>query len=131
MNLKSALRLYLLADTGLVAPERLPEIVAAALQGGATCVQLRAKQQTTLEQIQLARQLLRHKADVNAKDRYGWTALRRAAVRGHEAVVQLLLDRGADLTVRDEAYNVTPLGWALYLKKEPVAELLRRSGATR
>jgi thiamine-phosphate pyrophosphorylase len=59
VNLRSALRLYLLADTGLVAPARLPEVVAAALRGGMTCVQLRAKQQTTLEQIELARELLR------------------------------------------------------------------------
>jgi thiamine-phosphate pyrophosphorylase len=58
-RLKSVLRLYLLADTGLVPPERLPEVVATALRGGVTCVQLRAKGATTLEQIDLARELLR------------------------------------------------------------------------
>ncbi len=52
------LRLYLLADTGLVAPDHLPEVVRAALTGGVTAVQLRAKDLTTLQQIDLARALL-------------------------------------------------------------------------
>jgi thiamine-phosphate pyrophosphorylase len=54
---RGAVRLYLLADTGLVAPERLPEAVAAALRGGVTLMQLRAKGITTLAQIRLARTL--------------------------------------------------------------------------
>jgi thiamine-phosphate pyrophosphorylase len=56
-RLRAALRLYLLADTGLAAPERLPEIVEAALRGGFTAVQLRAKTATTLELLELARNL--------------------------------------------------------------------------
>lgn len=56
-RLRVALRLYLLADTGLVPPERLPETVGAALRGGVTAVQLRAKTATTLEQLELARAL--------------------------------------------------------------------------
>lgn len=55
--LRSALRLYLLADTGLVAPESLPNVVQAALRGGVTSVQLRAKTATTLELLELARTL--------------------------------------------------------------------------
>jgi thiamine-phosphate pyrophosphorylase len=56
-RLRAVLRLYLLADAGLVPPERLPQIVAAALRGGATAVQLRAKTATTLELLDLARNL--------------------------------------------------------------------------
>ena len=56
-RLRTALRLYLLADTGLVPPDRLPEIVARAIRGGVTAVQLRAKTATTLEQLELARRL--------------------------------------------------------------------------
>ena len=56
-HLRSALRLYLLADTGLAPAERLPHIVSAALRGGATAVQLRAKSATTLELLELARAL--------------------------------------------------------------------------
>src|SRR5437773_4006636 len=56
-RLRAALRLYLLADAGLVPPEQLPRIVAAALRGGVTAVQLRAKGATTLELLELARRL--------------------------------------------------------------------------
>jgi thiamine-phosphate pyrophosphorylase len=56
-HLRSALRVYLLADTGLVPPTNLPDVVAAALRGGVTAVQLRAKSATTLELLELARTL--------------------------------------------------------------------------
>ncbi|MBV9577368.1 MAG: thiamine phosphate synthase [Chloroflexi bacterium] len=56
-RVRAALRVYLLADTGLVAPEALPEVVAAAIRGGVTCVQLRDKVATTLQQLELARRL--------------------------------------------------------------------------
>jgi thiamine-phosphate pyrophosphorylase len=54
-RLRTALRLYLLADTGLVAPTELPDVVSAALRGGVSAVQLRAKAETTLEMLELAR----------------------------------------------------------------------------
>ncbi len=57
-HLRDLVWLYLLADTGLVERERLPAVVAAAVDGGATLVQLRAKGRTTLEQIELGRRLL-------------------------------------------------------------------------
>jgi thiamine-phosphate pyrophosphorylase len=56
-RLRAVLRLYLLADAGLVPPERLTDVVAAALRGGVTAVQLRAKAATTLELLDLARNL--------------------------------------------------------------------------
>ncbi len=56
-RLRAALRVYLLADAGLVPPDRLPEVVTAALRGGVTAVQLRAKSATTLELLELARNL--------------------------------------------------------------------------
>lgn len=56
-RLRAALRVYLLADAGLAPSERLPSIVAAALRGGVTAVQLRAKLATTLELLELARNL--------------------------------------------------------------------------
>ena len=37
-RLRATLRLYLLADAGLVPPEQLPRIVADALRGGVTAV---------------------------------------------------------------------------------------------
>lgn len=57
--------------------------------------------------------LLDKGADVNAKFRYGTTALFKAAERGHVAVVKLLLDRGADVNVKDTFYGATAMSWAL------------------
>lgn len=52
-------------------------------------------------------------ADVNAKFRYGATALFKAAERGHTEVVKLLIERGADVTVKDTFYGATAMTWAI------------------
>ena len=52
-------------------------------------------------------------ADVNAKFRYGTTALFKAAERGHADVAKVLLERGADLKVKDTFYGATAMSWAL------------------
>ena len=57
--------------------------------------------------------LLDKGADVNAKFRYGATALFKAAERGNADIVKLLLARGADATVRDTFYNAKAMTWAL------------------
>lgn len=51
-------------------------------------------------------------ADVNAKFRYGATALFKAAERGHTEVAKLLIERGADVSIRDTFYGATALFWA-------------------
>lgn len=51
------LSVYLVLDTGLVAPERLAAVASAAVRGGATAVQLRAKHATTTERAAMARQV--------------------------------------------------------------------------
>jgi hypothetical protein len=50
---------------------------------------------------------------VNAKFRYGATALFKAAERGNFDIVKLLLARGADATVKDTFYNAKAMTWAL------------------
>jgi hypothetical protein len=57
--------------------------------------------------------LLDQGADVNAKFRYGTTALFKAAERGHVEIVKLLLAHGADATVKDTFYGATAMSWAL------------------
>jgi hypothetical protein len=57
--------------------------------------------------------LLDKGADVNAKFRYGTTALFKAAERGHVEVVKILLARGADVSVKDTFYGATAMTWAL------------------
>ena len=59
------------------------------------------------------RALLDKGADVNAKFRYGATALFKAAERGHTEVVKALIERGADVTIRDTFYGATAMYWAI------------------
>ena len=63
-------------------------------------------------------------ADVNAKFRYGATALFKAAERGHVDVAKILLDRGADVKVKDTFYQATAMTWALDNKHIGVVRLL-------
>ncbi len=68
--------------------------------------------------------LLDKGADVNAKFRYGATALFKAAERGYTEVVKLLLERGADVSVKDTFYGATAMTWALDNKHIEVVSLL-------
>ncbi|MCM3905849.1 MAG: ankyrin repeat domain-containing protein [Pyrinomonadaceae bacterium] len=63
--------------------------------------------------VTLVTALLDKGADVNAKFRYGTTALFKAAERGHTEVVKVLIARGADVTVKDTFYGATAMTWAL------------------
>lgn len=42
----------------------------------------------------------------------GATPLHFAALNGHQDVIELLVDRGADLEARDDEFNATPISWA-------------------
>lgn len=68
-------------------------------------------------------------ADVNAKFRYGTTALFKAAERGNAEVAKVLLDRGADVQVKDTFYGATALSWALENDHLDVVSLLLAKGA--
>jgi ankyrin repeat protein len=68
-------------------------------------------------------------ADVNAKFRYGATALFKAAEKGHTEVVRLLLERGADANIKDTFYGATAMTWALSNKHVGVVSALLDKGA--
>ncbi|HEX9760646.1 MAG TPA: ankyrin repeat domain-containing protein [Candidatus Acidoferrales bacterium] len=68
--------------------------------------------------------------DVNAKYRYGATALFPACDRGHVEIVKLLLERGAEVNVQDTFYRATPLGWAANKGHAEIIKLLLDKGAT-
>jgi ankyrin repeat protein len=74
------------------------------------------------------RGLLRSGADVNARDRYGQTALMLAAHHGHREIVEILIGRGADLNVTAK-YNFSALMLAVVAGHAPIARLLARAGA--
>jgi ankyrin repeat protein len=104
---------------------RLTRITLAALFALALAAPARAQadpKQALNEQLYEAarkgdaaevRALLDKGADVNAKYRYGATALFKAAERGHTEVVKLLIERGADVNVKDTFYGATAISWAL------------------
>ena len=68
--------------------------------------------------------LLDRGADVNAKFRYGATALFKAAERGNAEVTRILLARGADVKVKDTFYQATAMTWALNGKHVQIVRLL-------
>lgn len=58
------------------------------------------------------------------------TPLHQAALVGHEAVVRLLVERGARLDIEDTLYHGTPLGWAIHGGQRQVESYLRgRAGS--
>jgi ankyrin repeat protein len=57
------------------------------------------------------------------------TPLHQAALANHDAVVQLLVERGARLDIADTIYKATPLGWAEYAGRTGIADFLRARGA--
>jgi|ERR1041384_260086 hypothetical protein len=73
--------------------------------------------------------LLDKGADVNAKFRYGTTALFKAAERGNAEVTKVLLDRGIDINVRDTFYHTNAMSWALQNDHYDVVRLLLQKGA--
>jgi ankyrin repeat protein len=66
---------------------------------------------------------------LDLKDSYGRTPLSWAAEMGHEAVVKLLLEKGAELETKDKEYGRTPLSWAAINRHEAVVKLLLEKGA--
>jgi Ankyrin repeats (3 copies) len=61
------------------------------------------------------------------------TPLHQAVLGGHEAVVRLLVERGARLDIRDTIWHSTPLGWATHggdKARSRMADCLRSLGAT-
>ena len=73
--------------------------------------------------------LLDKGVNVNAKTRYGATALSYACDRGNVELVKLLIERGADVNAKDTFYGESPLGWALSKDNAPIVKLLLDKGA--
>ncbi len=64
--------------------------------------------------------------DINAPGARRIRALHQAAFYGHEELVDLLLERGADLTLTDDLYNGTAAGWARAGEHEALSQRLAR-----
>lgn len=57
------------------------------------------------------------------------TPLHQAALAGHDAVVRLLVERGARLDIQDTIYRGTPLGWAIHAGQTGIEQYLRAQPA--
>ncbi len=79
--------------------------------------------------IEAIKQHLAAGTDLNAKDEVaGWTPLNYAVMSGEKEAVEVLIDNGADVNVKDK-YGSTPLHDASLGKHNEVVELLISKGA--
>lgn len=60
----------------------------------------------------------RHAELINQRDKLGATALHHAAFGGHRAVVQALVEQGAEINAADGEFGATPTGWAIEYLRE-------------
>ena len=83
----------------------------------------------TLGAIAIVRALLDAGVDIDSRRSDGTTALHQAAFEGNAELVEELLARGADISLRDVMYDGTPAGWAEAGGNEDLAKrIAARSG---
>ncbi len=78
--------------------------------------------------IEMAKLLIEHGAEINIADKDGKTPLHEAAGRGKLEVAKLLIEHGADVNATDRL-SATPLRNAESCGDTKIAELLRQHGA--
>src|SRR5689334_1293901 len=116
-----------------------PSFVKALLKKGAE-VNIKTKDETTPlilttrtadEEVgvEIAKMLIEHKADINAKGWEGSTALMSAAANGKLKLLKLLLQNGARLNDEDD-HHATALTYAMHGKQQEVLSFLKSNGAT-
>ncbi|XP_044743261.1 ankyrin repeat and KH domain-containing protein 1 isoform X4 [Chrysoperla carnea] len=80
---------------------------------------------------ELVELLLSRGADIEHRDKKGFTPLILAATAGHEKVVEILLNHGADLEAQSERTKDTPLSLACSGGRYEVVELLLSRGSNK
>jgi ankyrin repeat protein len=83
--------------------------------------------------MEVAKFLLARGADINAIPPgfdYSGTALHYAALRGHKAMVEFLLQNGANPNIKDSKVHSSPAGWAAYGGHEDLKEYLEQAAET-
>jgi ankyrin repeat protein len=78
--------------------------------------------------VELAWILLKHGADIEARDTDDWSPLERATTNGHVDLTRVLLEHGANVNARD-IRRCTPLYWTSEWGKSAVVQVLLRHGA--
>lgn len=75
------------------------------------------------------REVSRLTKNIDEKSDTGWTALMYAIQKGNAAVVDVLIENGADVEMEDSK-GITPLVLARRLGHRNIATLLQKAGAT-
>jgi len=76
---------------------------------------------------EVAELLIAKGADVNAKNKFGWTPLYWTAYGGHKEIVELFIAKGAAVNAKDDDGR-TPLDMAIDFNHTETADLLRKHG---
>ena len=82
-------------------------------------------------QIEAAKLLLRKGAEIDAIPpgfHYPGTGLHNAAGNGHRAMVEFLIEQGADANVKDQERGGSPAGWAAYGGHVELSDFLEQIG---
>ena len=75
-----------------------------------------------------AKILIEKGANIELKDRYGYTPLEVAVHNGHISIVKLLIEKGSKINDQN-GWKETPLHFALKRNKKEIIELLLQNGA--
>lgn len=111
-----------------------PEVVTTLLNAGAD-INLPSRESMKVtplasaaasKQTDIARLLIAHGANVNARAASGHIPLHEAAGNGNVEMVKLLIDNGADVNARTDD-GKTPLDFAIEYKRAEVIEFLEKS----
>lgn len=111
-----------------------PEVVTALIAAGADVNQSsRESMKVTplasaaaAKQTGIARLLIEHGANVNARAAGGHIPLHEASANGNIELVRLLIEKDADVNAKTDD-GKTPLDFAIEYKREEVVELLEKS----
>ncbi|GAA1132532.1 hypothetical protein GCM10009630_33160 [Kribbella jejuensis] len=95
--------------TGEVTPAERPALLAEA---------------AAAQKWELIEQLADRGFDVNARTSGGMTAAHLAAATGRLDILRLLIDRGADLSVKDTQFDADVAGWAAWAEQTAVTDYL-------
>jgi len=107
-----------------LAVEHSEDVNSRSFTGGETPLHLNSRS----GYVDVARILIKHGADVAARDEDGWTPLHQASEWGHVDVAQLLIEHGADAAAKDN-HGSAPLHRASEWGHVDVARILIEHGA--